>query len=198
MVAIILASGMSKRLGENKLLVDFNGKPMVYWTIKAVKESKIDNVVLIYKDREVKRIGEAFNIKTIFNGKYMLGQSEGIKLGVTYNLDEDGFMFILGDQPFLTSRTLDEMKAIFEKEDKIIIPTYKGRRGAPNIFPRRFIENLLALEGDIGGRKIIKSNENEIIFYEIENELELEDIDSKETLDELRKRGGGNERDYSS
>lgn len=190
MVAIILASGMSKRLGENKLLVDFNGKPMVYWAIKAVKESSIENIMLIYKDEEVEKIGKSFNIKTILNERYMLGQSEGIKLGVNSSLEEDGFMFILGDQPFLTSKTLDEMKTVFQKENKIIIPRYKGRRGSPNIFPRRFIRALLELEGDIGGRKIIKNNENEVIFYEIENEIELEDIDSKETLDELRKRGG--------
>lgn len=190
MVAIILASGMSKRLGENKLLVDFYGKPMVYWVIKAVKESSIENIILIYKDEEVEKIGKSFNIKTILNERYMLGQSEGIKLGVNSSLEEDGFMFILGDQPFLTSKTLDEMKTVFQKENKIIIPRYKGRRGAPNIFPRRFITPLLELEGDIGGRKIIKNNENEVIFYEIENEIELEDIDSKETLDELRKRGG--------
>lgn len=190
MVAIILASGMSKRLGENKLLVDFNGKPMVYWAIKAVKESSIENIMLIYKDEEVEKIGKSFNIKTILNERYMLGQSEGIKLGVNSSLEEDGFMFILGDQPFLTSKTLDEMKTVFQKENKIIIPRYKERRGAPNIFPRRFIRPLLELEGDIGGRKIIKNNENEVIFYEIENEIELEDIDSKETLDELRKRGG--------
>lgn len=189
MVAIILASGMSRRLGENKLLVDLNGKPMVYWALKAVKESSIDNIILIYKDAEVEKIGKSFNVTTVLNERYMLGQSEGIKLGVNSSLEEDGFMFILGDQPFLTSKTLDEMKAIFEKEDKIIIPRYKDRRGAPNIFPKRFIRQLLELEGDIGGRKIIKNNENEVIFYEIENEIELEDIDSKQTLDELRKRG---------
>ncbi len=38
----------------------------------------------------------------------------------------------------------------------IIIPVYGGRRGSPVVFPARFREHLLALEGDTGGRAVIE------------------------------------------
>ena len=179
MVGIILASGLSKRFGNNKLLESINGNPMVYYVLKAAKESSLEKIVLIYKDNDVKDIAKQFPIPCILNKKYTLGQSEGIKIGVKAYGSEDSFMFIMADQHFLTSKT----------KDKIIGPKYKDRNGSPVIFPKRFIKDLLNLHGDVGGKEIIKKNPLEVEFCHLNNEKELLDIDNKETLKNLFKQG---------
>lgn len=187
MVGIILASGLSKRFGSNKLLESINGKPMVYYALKAAKESSLEKIVLIYKDDEVKNIAKQFNIPCILNKKYALGQSEGIKIGVKAYCNEDSFMFIMADQPFLTPSTINKLIEQFKSKDKIIVPKYKGRNGSPVIFPKRFIKDLLNLHGDVGGKKIIKKNPLNVEFCYLNSEKELIDIDNKETLNNLLK-----------
>lgn len=189
MVGIILASGLSKRFGNNKLLEFINGKPMVYYVLKAAKESSLEKIVLIYKDNDVKDIAKQFPIHCILNKKYTLGQSEGIKIGVKAYCSEDSFMFIMADQPFLTSKTINKLIEKFKKKDKIIVPKYKDRNGSPVIFPKRFIKDLLNLHGDVGGKEIIKKNPLEVEFCHLNNEKELLDIDNKETLKNLFKQG---------
>ena len=189
MVGIILASGLSKRFGNNKLLESINGNPMVYYVLKAAKESSLEKIVLIYKDNDVKDIAKQFPIPCILNKKYTLGQSEGIKIGVKAYGSEDSFMFIMADQHFLTSKTINKLIDKFEKKDKIIVPKYKDRNGSPVIFPKRFIKDLLNLHGDVGGKEIIKKNPLEVEFCHLNNEKELLDIDNKETLKNLFKQG---------
>lgn len=189
MVGIILASGLSKRFGNNKLLESINGKPMVYYVLKAAKESSLEKIVLIYKDNDVKDIAKQFPIPCILNKKYTLGQSEGIKIGVKSYCSEDSFMFIMADQPFLTSKTINKLIEKFKNEDKIIVPKYKDRNGSPVIFPKRFIKDLLNLHGDVGGKEIIIKNPLEVEFCHLNNEKELLDIDNKETLKNLFKQG---------
>lgn len=182
MVGIILASGMSKRFGSNKLLELINGKPMIYYVIKATKESLLKNIVVIYKDQEVKKICDEMKIKSIFNNKYELGQSESIKKGVKAYYNEDSFMFIMGDQPFLTYKTIDKLINKFNKSKNIIVPRYKNINGCPVIFPKEFKEDLISLSGDTGGRIIIKSNLSKVTFCYLNDEKELMDIDDKGTL----------------
>lgn len=62
----------------------------------------------------------------------------GIKIGVKSYCSEDSLMFVMADQPFLTSKTINKLIEKFEKKDKIIVPKYKDRNGSPVIFPKRF------------------------------------------------------------
>ena len=55
---IILASGFSKRMNRDKLLMEIDGVPMVERVIERAVESRLDEVILVYRVDEVKRIGK--------------------------------------------------------------------------------------------------------------------------------------------
>ena len=81
-VGIILASGYSKRMNRDKLLLEFNNKKAVENVIIAAKNSMLNKVILVYRKDQVRIIGEGQGVETIKNNKAHLGQSESVKLGV--------------------------------------------------------------------------------------------------------------------
>lgn len=175
---IILASGFSKRMGQDKLLMEVDGIKMVERVIKAAKESSLDNIILIYRKEEVKKIGNDYGVKTIFNPKAHLGQGEGLKLGVKRSENPSNYMFLVADQPFISSKLINKLiKKHKENRTSIIVPYYNKKRGMPTIFPSSFRGQLLRVKGDKGGRDIIGENSSLIKKIYIDDEKLGMDID---------------------
>lgn len=189
-MGIIMASGSSKRLGRNKLLLDIDNtnKTIIEKTIETIIKSKIKNILAVYEDEKVFSKIEKYKITKLKNEKSQLGQSESIKLGIVNILEKEvGYMFFVGDQYFLNEKTIDKMIDLFnENENYIIMPKGTNETGNPIIFPYKFRERLLNLEGDKGGRKIIDYKKDNIKYVEV-LDRELIDIDTKEDLLRVKK-----------
>lgn len=183
---IILASGFSRRMGRDKLLIELDGEKIIERVIKACCKSKLDDIILIYRSQDIKRIGIKYNIKTIYNPNAHLGQSEGLKLGVKAAVDSDSYMFLVGDQPFLTSEIINKLIEEYnQKDSSIILPYYNGHRGMPMIISSIYREELLRVVGDRGGRDIIKKYPSEVKKVYIKEEKMGIDIDTQDDLKKL-------------
>ena len=187
MNGIILASGFSRRMGQNKLLMKINNKEIIRTVIQEIKKSNITKIILVARDENVIKIGIEENITVIKNNNSDLGQSESIKLGVKEANPENDFMFFCGDQPFLDKDSINKLIEESRKcEENIIIPKVKEKYGNPVIFPRRFKYELENLKGDIGGKQIINNNKKIVKYIEIDNELFLKDIDTIEEYEKYK------------
>ena len=183
MVAIIMASGMSRRMSENKLLINLYNKPLIRWTIELSKSCDFEDVIVVYKDKEVKDIAEKLQVKTIYNGRFKYGQSESIKLALSSLKKEyDGYIFFTGDQPFIKKETIKILMKTFIKRGGIILPKVNGKNKSPVIFSREFKFELMNIEGDIGGRNVIKNNIKKVTPVYFNKSIEFFDIDTKEDL----------------
>jgi molybdenum cofactor cytidylyltransferase len=184
--AIIMASGFSRRMGRNKLMLLYNSKPLIDNVMDHIIGSGLKSVFLVSGNEEILERGRLRNIKTIYNGSADAGQSESIKAGILNSPVCDGYMFFAGDQPLLDEETIRLLADRFEEnKDLIIIPVFKGRKGSPVIFPKRFKEELLALSGDTGGREVIKNHPGSVLLVEVKDNSMLLDIDTKEAYMEL-------------
>jgi molybdenum cofactor cytidylyltransferase len=184
---IILASGFSKRMEDEKLLLDVGGVPMVERVIWAARSPLIGEGILIYRCDAIKEIGKRYSLKTVYNPHAEEGQSAAVKLGISCaDPATHGFMFFVGDQPCLTQSTVNELIGIFaEKNNSVVVPLYNGRRGNPVIFPSILRETLLRLEGDCGGRTVIERMGNNIILVPIDEGNEGKDIDTKADYEKI-------------
>jgi molybdenum cofactor cytidylyltransferase len=145
--AIILASGYSRRMGQNKLLLKYKGKSLIEHTIETILQCGFSEVILVGREEEVIEIGNRYGLKVIINENAVKGISESIKLGVGNAKETDGFMFFMADQPFLDVDTVKGLNKEFEENSGcIIIPRFDGKRGSPVIFPCIFKEDFLILE----------------------------------------------------
>jgi probable selenium-dependent hydroxylase accessory protein YqeC/molybdenum cofactor cytidylyltransferase len=179
---IILASGFSRRMNKEKLTLKVEGVPVVERVIKAAANSKIDDIILVYQNEEVKKIGEKYGIKTIYNERAVFGQSEAVKLGVKFaDSKSKGYIFLVGDQPFITSNIINRLIHEFNiGEFPIIAPSYHGKRGNPIIFSSSLKDEIMKLEGDKGGRTIIENMKDNVKLVEINETAAAMDIDTEE------------------
>lgn len=188
-IAIVMASGFSRRMGENKLLMDFNGKTIIENTFEALKKSDFKEVIVVSQYEEVLKIANKYQFKFVLNDNAQIGQSESIKLGIRNSGKCDGYMFFVGDQPLINNDDLKELINEFEEnKEYIVIPRYDNKTGNPVIFPTYLKNNLLSLKNDEKGKKVI--NEYDKIKYVNVSKYTLLDVDTKLDYENLKKLKG--------
>jgi molybdenum cofactor cytidylyltransferase len=103
-------------------------------------------------------------------------------------------MFLLGDQPFLDPTTINILiEQFMRNQHQIIVPVYNGKRGNPAIFPTLFRDELLAIEGDRGGKVIVERMEDRTRFVPIEKSAPGIDIDTQEEYERIQQLMPGQE-----
>ena len=193
---VILAAGMSKRFGQPKQLAKLDNKFLLEWVLDSALASRLAQVVLVVGHEHpqiIQALGSKINhprLQVVINDRYQQGQSGSLRLGLS-NIQKnfDSVMFILGDQPRLRSSTIDFLLGCFWNSEKTIcVPVCRGVRGNPTIFSRTVYADLMTIEGDIGAREIIRTNQEHILYVELEDPRGFIDIDSQQDLENLKKR----------
>jgi molybdenum cofactor cytidylyltransferase len=183
--AVLLAAGASRRFGgQNKLLVDIKGKPLVRRVAERVLASRAGGVVVV-TGHEAGKVGEALErlaLATAHNPDFADGLASSLRCGVAALPEEaTGAMIVLADMPGLTTALIDRLIAAFEREkgEKIVYPARgKGGQGNPVIWPRRFFAALQALEGDRGAKALIAAHAAESHAVPGGNDELFRDIDT--------------------
>lgn len=186
---IILASGLSRRMGTDKLLLPVGGVPVIERVIAAASKSKLGEVVLVCTNDSVASIGRKYGAKIVGNNAPELGQSNSIRLGVeNSSLTTDGFMFLVGDQPFIDESIINGLIDGFIKGNgSAAVPLYNGVRGNPVIFASSQKDKLSNLCGDSGGRVLLEQLKESIITVSFtDGKLGL-DIDTREDYEKAVK-----------
>lgn len=187
--AILMASGVSKRFGEDKAFLPFKDTTFIENILYLLTKSKVDEVKAVVNSKIYNYLSEKTRdkkIKLIKNTQNLHGQSKSIQMGVSSCHNTDGFMFLSLDQPLLSVKTIDLVIKNFE-EEKIIVPNYGGKNGLPTIFAKIYKNELENIVGDIGGREIIKRHIQMVKRVKIEDEKEGFDVDTKEDFERLKK-----------
>ena len=193
--AILLAAGLSKRLGRNKLLLPLGDETVLRKTAKAVLESAASEVILVtgHEETAVKQAVEGLDVRLAHNPRYAEGQSTSMIAGIEAAREEAcAYLFVLGDQPLLTPEIVNELIALYETSRPgalVAAPVFEGRRGNPTLFSATLKDELLRTSGDAGGRGIIRRLETEspeqIVFHRLPNDDIFLDIDTEEDYERM-------------
>lgn len=181
--AIVLAAGTSKRFGpENKLLIDWRGKPMIGHVVETVLAAEPGEVIVVI-GHEAELIEAALSglpVRFAFNERYMEGMGTSIACGVRAASPEaDGFLIVLGDMPQVTAGLCSGLSAAFcsAKNGAICVPFDGEREGNPVLFDARYRAELCALSGDVGARRIVQAHAPMKVLIEAPQRA-LSDVDS--------------------
>lgn len=179
--AIILAAGNSSRFKSNKLLHTVNNIPMYQRTVNLIEQLPSAQKIIVTKYPALyKNLPADFHI--VENYRTDLGQSHSMQMGIKKSLQLakqiTGFLFIVSDQPYLTVNSLQKLYHTWQQKRGICALAYGEKRGNPIIFDRKYLNELLAIKGDIGGRYIIKKHLDELTLVQASSAEELHDIDT--------------------
>lgn len=182
--AVIMASGCSRRFGENKLLYPVGGMPMVERLFCVMPADLFKKIIVVSKYDEILTMSEKYGYIPIRNDDLTDDIAKTISLGIgAMDHLDDGCMFLTSDQPWLTAATIQRLAGEFHNSpEKIHIPVCQGQSGNPVIFPRRFFEDLRTLPSHHSGKCLVKQYPDAVSYLVVADPLELKDVDTKKDL----------------
>jgi molybdenum cofactor cytidylyltransferase len=187
--AIVLAAGRSRRMAPlNKLLVaDGKGLPMISRVVDNVLASRARPVIVV-TGHERERVEEALAGRPVLFAhaeEYAEGLSASLKAGLrAVPPDAEGILVCLGDMPLVTGPTLDRLIGAFDPEEgrAVVQPTFRGKQGNPMLWSREFLEEMLAISGDIGARHLAAKHADRLVEVEMSDDAVLRDFDTTDAL----------------
>ncbi|WMT50673.1 MAG: nucleotidyltransferase family protein [Ferroplasma sp.] len=182
--AVITASGMAERFGSDKLMYIVNSIPIIHYTMENVLKAGFYERLIVLRNSELKQYAVNHGFIPVWNDEYKKGMSQSIILGIK-NVSEnsDAAMIIPGDLPMMPSDYLNSLISHFNTHGKGIAGfLMHGSPVSPVIFSRKYFKELLDLNGDRGGKPVIKRHMDDFTGMEAPDDS-LMDID---TLDDAR------------
>jgi molybdenum cofactor cytidylyltransferase len=186
-VAIILAAGESRRMGEPKQLMPFAGTTMLECVISKFTTPKVDEILVVLGHRADEIAGCLGKSRRVDNPNYKAGMFTSVQAGLRA-LPAETKLVLLGlcDQPRLKRATVE--KLIGEFTGKILIPTFKGRQGHPLLFESRYVREILAMDGALTLKHFLANHPDDIARSPVRDEGVLIDIDDRASYErELRR-----------
>jgi len=182
---VVMAAGSSSRFGSNKLLQLFCGRPLYQWALDAVPGDVFAAVRIVTGYEPVAALARERGFCPVLNDRPEDGVSRTIRLGLEGLQHCRGVLFMTADQPLLTRQTVRQLaEAFLQMPDAVVAASAHGMRGNPCLFPRELFPELLALEGDTGGARVIKAHADRLRLIEVP-EKELADCDTAQALWQL-------------
>ena len=187
---ILLAAGQSVRFGSDKLKVVVEGEAMYESAISRFEAFQGFKSYVVTGKEEITLSAESAGCTVVCNKEPEKGISLSVKLGLTKAIEDAegngtplrGVLFSVCDQPRLKKSTIQRIiNTAFHNPGKIVCAGEGTRNGNPVLWDKRFFDKLLELDGDIGGKKILKENLDSLKIVPVQAG-ELQDIDRKEDL----------------
>lgn len=189
--AVILAAGMSTRMGRPKLLQELGGKKVLSYVLEAALSSRVDEVIVVLPpgQEELLRLVQSYPVSLVVNNRFKEGQSTSMKAGLkAISSYAQAALFLLGDQPLIKSSAIDQLISSYLKSfDALHYPVYRGKRGNPVLFDRRMFIELTRMQGDEGGRSLLQKYKNLCRPVPTECSGVIMDIDTPADLDAMRR-----------
>ena len=183
---VVMASGLGKRFGSNKLMEVLGDKPLVQWILDST-DGLFDKRIVVTRSNDVKTLCDNLSIDCIIHE--LPNRNDTLRLGLTALLDDIDYCFFTpGDQPLISSKTLVRLiKEAKENKDKIIKLSFGKEVGTPTGFPQKLFDELLNLPEGKGGNQVAKNNQDLVHTVDADAEYELWDIDTVTDLDKIKK-----------
>jgi len=183
--AVLLAAGLSKRMGTDKLLLEFNGKSFLRHSVDLLYGLPVFQRIIVTSAARSDQIDILPDKGLFINSGPEEGLAGSVRIGVEAATGTH-FLFLTADQPKLTpGDILPLLEAAGSYPDKIIHPVIDSKPSSPTLFPERFRMQLLSLSGDNGGRSVRDGNKKHCLAIEPEFPGNFKDIDVVEDYNDL-------------
>lgn len=161
--AVILAAGLSSRMGRLKALLDIGEKKAIVRLIEENMNAGITDIVVVlgYRSNDISKHISDKNIKCVVNEDYISGMFSSVQKGVAeLSPDSAGFMLMPVDIPLIKANTIRELAEFFsESSCDIVMPYFGDKKGHPPVISKKCVPDILGSIPKNGMKDIIGSDE---------------------------------------
>ncbi len=182
--AIVLAAGQSKRMGCPKLVLPWGNNTVIGHVVDIIRKSGIVKIVVITGGArdEVENALDGLPVQCIFNPEYSQGMVSSLRVGLQ-SLDETirAALVTLGDQPQIETGTVRGLiSAYLLHRSRLVVPSYRNRRGHPWLIERSLWEAVIRLQPHQTLRDFLRIHEGKINYLLVDTGTVLQDLDTPE------------------
>ncbi len=177
---IILAAGMSTRMGQLKQLLPLGGRAAIEWIAEVVGR-RLDEVVVVLGHRaaEIAPVLAAYPVRWVINADYQTGMLSSMQCGVRAVDRTADYLICLGDQPRLSGAVVEQvLQARKQIGAGIIIPTANGKRGHPVLIRNTYRAKILGLPLDVGLNAVTRGHPEDTCELPVAEAAILTDMDT--------------------
>jgi molybdenum cofactor cytidylyltransferase len=179
--ALILAAGESTRMGRLKLLLPWDGSPLIAWQVEQVRQAGADEIVVVlgHAAEEVRAVVPA-GVRIVVNDAYKDGRATSLRRGAE-GLDDsiEAILILNVDQPRPAWVTRLVLKRWRETHAPIVLPRFAGHSGHPVLIDGALLPELRAVdEATFGLRAVMQRHAAEGIEIEIDNDAPNVDLNT--------------------
>lgn len=186
---VVLAAGLSRRMGQAKLLMPVGGRAIVRYVVERVLAGGVDSVWVV-TGPDVEPIEAALagiDVQIAVNPVPEEGQAGSVRAGIAaLPASVDAALIALGDQPLLAPSIIPALLAARRTSPKLIVaPRYRDGHGNPVLFKREIFPELLRLTGDRGARPIIQKEPARVEWVDLDLPMPP-DVDTPDDYEKIR------------
>ena len=187
--AVVLAAGLSRRMGQAKLLMKVGGRAIIRYVVESVLVGGVDSVWVV-TGPDVEPIEAALagiEVQIAVNPAPEEGQAGSVRTGIAaLPASVDWALIALGDQPLLAPAIIPALLAARRTSPKLIVaPRYRDGQGNPVVFRREIFPELLRLSGDQGARPIIQREPARVEWVDLDLPMPP-DVDTPDDYEKIR------------
>lgn len=167
---VVLAAGLSSRLGRPKMLLSYRGRPLLEHVIQAMQDARVGGagvhdacieavyVVLGHEAEKVQREVSLGHVRVIFNPEYADGLSGSLRAGIAgLGPEIEAALCVVGDQPLIDSALLESLCEAYHRRGGPLVATdYGTHLGTPLVIPRALWGEVGQMRGDVGARPLLQ------------------------------------------
>jgi len=182
--AVILAAGMSKRMGKPKMMLPWGETTVIENVVHTLQDAGMDRLYLVYGDNYdvLKEKLHPYKVRYILNKDFADGEMlASVKVALRAMEQENtvAALIVLGDQPQIE---VNVVKAIIDtyklSRSAIVVPSYQSHRGHPWLVGKILWKEILDLKPPDTLRNFLSKNQDLIFHVEVKSSSILTDIDT--------------------
>ena len=188
--AIILAAGESRRMGTPKLLLPWKQSTIIEQVVDTLMNSGVAEVIVVggAETPRIRNLLRGRPVTVVENKEFRKGMSASIQCGIdAASKKTDAYLIALADQPLITTEIVNRVITSYVNEKTLIaVAAHAGQRGHPVVFDTALRQELCSLQGDEGGRSILKRYADKVQYVEVGSNAIFADIDFPEDYSKMR------------
>jgi molybdenum cofactor cytidylyltransferase len=164
---VVLAAGTSSRMGRNKLLLPLGQQSVVRRAVSTALAAGLDPVLVVlgHESERVQAALQGLRYTPVLNPHYAQGVHTSLRTGIAAVPDAaQAALVLLADMPRVTA---DMVRTLLERyrgsPAPLVVSNYEGVEAPPMLYDRTLFPELLALEGDSCGKRVVKRHRSESV-----------------------------------
>jgi molybdenum cofactor cytidylyltransferase len=180
--AIVLAAGLSERMGRFKPLLPLGACRIIERVVKMFQGAGVTDIIVVagHRGGEVRQAVDPLNVRCVQNADYPQGMFSSVLAGVRSLPEQCRAFFIQPvDIPMVRSQTVRRLVDAFEGASaEVLYPTFDGRRGHPTMIGASLKSGIIHWRGTGGLRTLLQGHEAGSLELPVADEAVLLDLDT--------------------